>query len=82
MLPTASNIGYEDLKYLVVTNVNGKPVNSLDDLPKALETPLDGFHKIEFEEAPRELFLDAGALTDDNHNVQESYGLPELQRLN
>ncbi len=82
VLPTASNIGYEDLKYLVVTNVNGKPVNSLDDLPKALEAPLNGFDKIEFEEAPRELFLDASALTEDNHNVQESYSLPELQRLN
>ena len=82
VLPTAGNIGYEDLKYLVVTNVNGKPVTSLEDLPKALETPLDGFHKIEFEESPRELFLDAAALAEHNRNVQESYSLPELQRLN
>ncbi len=81
VLPAASNIGYEDLKYLVVTNVNGEAINSLDDLPKALAKPLDGFHKFEFEESPRELFLDAGTLADDNHSVQESYSLPSLQRL-
>ena len=81
VLPTASNIGYEDLKYLVVTNVNGTAVNSLDDLSKALAKPLNGFHKFEFEESPRELYLDAGTLAEDNRNVQESYSLPTLQRL-
>ena len=81
VLPTASNIGYEDLKYLVVTNVNGTAINSLEDLPKALAKPLDGFHKFEFEESPRELYLDAGTLADDDRNVQESYSLPTLQRL-
>ena len=43
---------------------------------------MDGFHKVEFEESPRELFLDAAALAEQNKNVQESYSLPELQRLN
>ena len=81
VLPAASNIGYEDLKYLVVTKVNGQPINGLDDLPKALAKPLNGFHKFEFEETPRELFLDASTLADDDRNVQESYSLPALQRL-
>ncbi len=82
VLPSASNIGYEDLKYLVVTAVNGVAIDNLDDLPKALAKPVDGFHKFEFEESPRELFLDAGTLADDNRSVQESYSLPSLQRLN
>lgn len=81
VLPAASNIGYEDLKYLVVTNVNGVAINGLDDLSKALAKPADGFHKFEFEESPRELFLDAETLADDNHAIQESYSLPSLQRL-
>ncbi len=81
VLPTASNIGYEDLKYLVVTNVNGKALNGLEDLPKALETPVNGFHKFEFEDSPRELFLDAEALAEHNRTVQESYSLPTLKRL-
>jgi S1-C subfamily serine protease len=80
-LPVASNVGYDDLKYLVVTSVNGLPVNSLDDLSQALTKPADGFDKIEFEDFPKEIFLDASHLAEDNQNVQESYSLPTLQRL-
>ena len=81
VLPAASNIGYEDLKYLVVTNVNGVAIDGLGDLTKALGKSVDGFHKFEFEESPRELFLDASTLADDNRTIQESYSLPALQRL-
>ena len=81
VLPVASNIGYEDLKYLVVTKVNGQPINSLDDLPKALEKPESGFDKVEFEDFPKEIFVDAAHLAEDDQNVQESYSLPDLKRL-
>ena len=81
VLPVASNIGYEDLKYLVVTKINGLPINSLDDLPKALEKPADGFDKVEFEDFPKEIFVDAAHLAADDQNVQESYSLPDLKRL-
>jgi hypothetical protein len=80
-LPVASNVGYEELKYLVVTNVNGVPINSLDDLPGALAKPVDGYSKIEFEDFPKEIFIDATHLAEDNKNVQESYSLPSLQQL-
>ena len=70
------------MKYLVVTNINGSPINSLDDLPAALGKPVDGFHKIDFEEMPRTIYLDAAHLEENDRNVQESYGLPALQRLN
>ena len=82
VLPVASNIGYEDLKYLVVTKINGVPINSLDDLPKALEKPEGGFDKVEFEDFPKEIFIDAAHLAADDQNVQESYSLPDLKRLN
>lgn len=81
VLPMASTIGYEEINYQVVKAVNGQPLSSLADLPKALEKPLDGFDKIELEEFPRMLFLDAAKLADDNKAVQESYGLPALQRI-
>ncbi len=80
-LPVASNVGLEDLKYLVVTNVNGMPINSLDDLPTALAKPVDGFSKIEFEDFPKEIFLDASHLAEDDKDVQQSYSLPALQHL-
>ena len=81
VLPTASNIGYEDLKYLVVTNINGTPINSLDDLSAALGKPEDGFDKVQFEEYPKEIFLDAKNLEQNDKDVIESYSLPGIQRL-
>jgi hypothetical protein len=80
-LPVASNVGYEELKYLVVTKVNGVPINSLDDLPAALAKPTDGYSKIEFEDFPKEIFIDAAHLAEDNKNVKESYSLPALEQL-
>lgn len=81
VLPTSSNIGLEDLKYLVVTKINGQSINSLEDLPKALTQPVEGFHKVEFEEYPREIFLDAAQLEENDRSVMESYSLPDLKRL-
>jgi S1-C subfamily serine protease len=80
-LPVASNVGYEELKYLVVTNVNGVPINSLDDLPAALAKSVDGYSKIEFEDFPKEIYIDATHLAEDDKNVQESYSLPALEQL-
>lgn len=82
VLPTASNIGYEDLKGVVVTDVNGTPINSLDDLPTALAKPEGGFDKIDFEDVPHTIYLDAAHLEENNRSVQESYDLPSLQHLN
>ena len=82
VLPVASNIGYEEMKYLVVTNINGKPINSLDDLPVTLAKPENGFDKIDFEDFPRTIYLDAAHLEENDRNVMESYDLPALQRLN
>jgi hypothetical protein len=81
VLPVASNVGYEELKYLVVTNVNGVPINSLDDLPGALAKATDGYSKIEFEDFPKEIFIDDTHLAENNKNVQDSYSLPTLQQL-
>jgi hypothetical protein len=82
VLPTASNIGYEDLSYLIVKAVNNRPLGSLDDLAKALaEAPEGGFHKIQLEDYPREIFLDAARLPEEDAKIQRTYGLPTLRRL-
>ena len=82
VLPAASNIGFEDLKSLVVTSINGVPINSLDDLPTALGKSADGFHKIDFEDFPREIFLDAAHQQEIDQSIKEAYGLPASSRLN
>lgn len=81
VLPAASNVGYEEINYQVVTAVNGVTLKSLGDLPGALAKPVDGFHKIEFEDSPKAIYLDAAHLEEDNKVIQESYSLPSLMRL-
>ncbi len=82
VLPTASNIGYEDLNYAIVKAVNGRPLGSLDDLAKALEeAPASGFHKIQLEDFPREVYLDAARLVEEDAKIQRTYGLPTLRRM-
>ena len=82
VLPTANSIGYEDLEHLVVKKVNGQPIKSLDDLAKAVQSPKDGFDKIEFEQDPAFIYLDAAEVESEKGRVMEDYGIPALQNLN
>ncbi|MEI8284648.1 MAG: PDZ domain-containing protein [bacterium] len=81
VLPTPETLGYEDLQNLVVTEVNGKRVQSLSELAEALKKPLKGFQKIEFEEDPKTIFLDAASIEANQKALIERYSLPALQRL-
>ncbi len=80
VLPTQDTIGYEDLNGLVVTKINDIPLNSFEDVPKALAHPVNGFHKIEFEENPNVIYLDAGQVSDHVDDLKRNYGLPDIQR--
>src|SRR4051794_10278431 len=80
VLPANTTIGYEELAYLTVTNVNGKEVKSLSDLAEAIKHPLDGFIKIETEEDPKQIELDATQVEAEATALQHNYGLPSLQR--
>lgn len=81
ILPTPDTIGYEDLENIVVTKVNGQPVKSLSDLSEAAKKPVDGFQKIEFEEDPKILFLDAASIQSHAETLKKHYALPSLERL-
>lgn len=81
VLPTPETLGYESLQNLVVTDVNGKRVRSLRGLAEAIKTPLKGFQKIEFEEDPKTIFLDAASIEANQKALIERYSLPALQRL-
>jgi len=80
VLPTTDTIGYEELSALVVTKINDVPLMSIADVPKALEHPLNGFHKIEFEENPNVIYLDARQVSDHADDLKKTYGLPEIGR--
>lgn len=81
VLPTADSIGYEHLENLVISKVNGRPIRSLRDLSKALSKPLNGFHRIECEEDPKVLFLDATSVEKNREALRDHYSLPALECL-
>ncbi len=81
VLPANSTIGYDDLAYLTVKKVNGKEIKSLDDLAEAVKQPAEGFIKIETEEDPKQIELDASQVAAEAPTLQENYGISSLQRL-
>ena len=81
VLPANSTIGYDELSYLTVTKVNGKEIKSLGDLAEAVKQPINGFIKIETEEDPKQIELDAAQVAAEAPNLQENYGISSLHRL-
>jgi len=81
VLPANSTIGYDEFAYLTVTKVDGKEVKSLGDLAEAIKQPIDGFIKIETEEDPKQIELDAAQVAAEAPTLQENYGISSLQRL-
>ena len=77
VLPDPYNIGYQEVRYLIVDKFNGKNINTLHDLIVAKETAADGFHVIEFREGDslRRIVLDAGQTEGATQRVLERYGI-------
>jgi S1-C subfamily serine protease len=81
VLPTLNSLGYEGLEHLVVSKVNGMPVKNLNELAKAAASPKDGFHKIEFEEDPGLIYLDAAEIEKNKGQLMQDYSIPALENL-
>lgn len=81
ILPGDETLGYNGLENLVVTKLNNKDIRSLEDLLAAAESPIDGFHKIEFEEDPGTIYLDAESIKASATQLAEDYGIPEMTNL-
>jgi S1-C subfamily serine protease len=81
VIPTQDTVGYEQLNYLILKRVNDREIRNLDDLAEAIRSPRNGFQKIEFNEDPRVIYLDAGQTENTAKQLQALYALPALQRL-
>jgi S1-C subfamily serine protease len=81
VLPSDVTVGYEDLRNLLVTAINGMPLTCLADVPKAMAKATDGLHRIELKGDPSLIFLDATAAKANGQALQRAYGLPALSRL-
>jgi len=81
VLPTPYTSGYEELSNLVVTRINNLIPKNLEDIEVALKSPVNGFHKIEFEEQPSTIYLDPEEIPVINQTIQKLYRLPALKNL-
>lgn len=82
VLPTPGTVGYERLRQLILTKVNDKPVNDIKDLAEALKSPIEGIHKIEFNDHPKLIHVEAAQAEQDNkETLPARYRINKLQRL-
>jgi hypothetical protein len=81
VLPTEATIGYENLSHLIVNEFNGKPVRRLEDILDASREPVNGFHRIRFDDDPYEIVLSAEEVTRLETELKTRFGLPELSQL-
>ncbi|NNG00140.1 MAG: PDZ domain-containing protein [Desulfobacteraceae bacterium] len=75
VIPTSYTIGFEDLTNLVVTGINNRKIRRLEDVPEAFRHPVDGFHKVEFDQHPRVVYLDPDQLPDIHRQITQRYGI-------
>ncbi len=81
VLPAESTVGYENLDHLVVSKINDVPIKGLADVAKAAAQPKNGFHKIEFEEDPGVIYLDAQDVQKNTDQIIQHYNLPASNNL-
>lgn len=83
VLPDPANVGYQDVRMLIVDRINGRPVATLADVVSALKEPKDGVHRVQFMKGDtlQTLLLDAATLDEATGRVLERYGVPAAQRL-
>lgn len=80
VLPDPYNIGYQDLRYLVLQEVNGRRVHTLAQLQEALRHPEGEFHVLEFlanDSFRRVVLAAAGADRQATARVLDRYGIPQ-----
>jgi hypothetical protein len=78
VLPDPINLGYQDVRTLVLERVNGRSVSTLPELQEALTHPSRGFHLFEFlaGESLQRLVLDANQVEPAEARILKRYGIP------
>jgi S1-C subfamily serine protease len=81
VIPTPATVGYESLRNLIVTKVNGKDIRNMKDLIEAMKTPdfSTGLHSIEFEDRTFPIYLDEKTSSLVDKQLLKR-GLPRLSR--
>ena len=82
VLPTSYTVGYDRLSNLIVTRINNQDIGKLEDVIEALKTPVHTYHKIEFAQRPKVIYIDPLELPKINTQIKNRYRLPALMNLN
>jgi S1-C subfamily serine protease len=81
IIPSPATLGLDDVSLSAVTKLNGRPIRSLADLEAAAKEPVDGFHKVELEEDPHVIYLDAAQVETQAEALKKNYRLPALLEI-
>jgi len=83
VLPDDYNLGYEELRYALVDQVNGRKIENLEDIQAALAKPKGGFHRVQFmaEERLLHLVLDANDMDGATARILQNYRIPNPSQL-
>lgn len=80
VLPSNGTLGFESLGSQVVSRINGVDIRSLDDVRRAIAEPSNGFHRIEFEDSPRMIFVDADQVKREEPEIRKAFRIPDRPR--
>jgi hypothetical protein len=58
VIPTPATVGYERLRNLIVSKVDGQDVRDMKSLVEAFKKPSNGLHSIEFQDESLIVYLD------------------------
>lgn len=83
VLPDDYNRGYEDIRYILVDQINGQPIHSLEDIQNAFEGVDGEFHRIEFmqDEVIQQIVLDAKTMPEATQRILQHYRIPSASAL-
>lgn len=81
VLPVPGTLGYENLSYEVVEEINGQPIRSLQDVADAVDNPADKFHRIKLAEDPGLVILDVEESKQAEERIKAEYGIPAMRHL-
>lgn len=83
VLPDDYNLGYEELRYALVDQINGLKIQNLDDVKAALKLTKDGFHRVRFmpEEGVQHIVLDAVEMEAATDRILQNYRIPGVSQL-
>jgi hypothetical protein len=82
VLPWAYNVGYHELRDVVIDRINGRLIGRIEDVAEALRAPQLGFHVIDrAPESPRgRIVLDAATLETATAEIIKAYDVPSASR--